>query len=626
MSPPLFAPFERTCRRSRHDPGPGRLWLAALALVLGVLAGLGTAVLGAATAAAHATLQATTPEADQLLGTPPSEIRLVFDEPVEVSLGGIEVLTPDGDRLDAPAEVLDGGLEVVVPFEGSERGTYTVGWRAVSEDGHPISGSFVFHVGERTGAAEATDRTDGSARLVGAVGRWLAFAGLLVSIGGLLFAVAATSGAPDPDPDPVPDPVPDPIGGPGTGDPRPVGVGTHAGTEVAPAPLRRLQPVIAVAALLSGVGTALATWAQVAVASGRGLSSALDLVGDAVDDTRFGRLGLWRVVVALGLAVVSTALPLWRRRPAPARSVAGLTGGLATLATAALGTALVVLGSIAGHPWTTPARGVAVVTDAVHVVAAAAWAGGLVALLVVLPGSGRPRALARRFSALALWAVAAVVASGVVSAWLQLRSMPALWRTGYGRLLLAKVATVAVMVGLGWANRRRLAQAPAGAPTGVAPAGAPTAIPTAIPTAARSASGIRRLVAVEVLLAALVVALTALLVNRPPARDEASGPYSGERTSGDLVVQLTVDPARAGTNQVHLYFFGPDGAPAAVDATEVVARVGDVPPRVLPVQPVTPGHFTAPDAALTPAGRWQLDITAVRRGQASTVTFEVPVR
>ena len=128
-------------------------------------------------------------------------------------------------------------------------------------------------------------------------------------------------------------------------------------------------------------------------------------------------------------------------------------------------------------------------------------------------------------------------------------------------------------------------------------------------------------------LAALVVALTAVLVNRPPGRDEANAPYSADRTTGDLVVQLTVDPARTGANQLHLYFFETAGLPAAVDAVEVTARVGDVPPRVVPVEPVSAQPLLRLRRRRSrPGGRWQLDVTAVRRGQATTVTFEVPIR
>ena len=250
-----------------------------------------------------------------------------------------------------------------------------------------------------------------------------------------------------------------------------------------------------------------------------------------------------------------------------------------------------MLGSIAGHPWTTPAQGFAVVTDAVHVTVAAAWTGGLVALLVMLRGASSRRSLVRRFAAVALVAVVAVVASGLVSAWLQLRTVTALWRTGYGRLLTAKVLAVAAMIGLGWANRRSIERSP---PDTHGDATVTEGVPVG------SARQLRRLVAAEVALAALVVALTAVLVNRPPGRDEASAPYSADRTTGDLVVQLTVDPARTGANQLHLYFFEAAGLPAAVDAVEVTARVGDVPPRVVPVEPVSPSHFSTYDASLTP--------------------------
>jgi hypothetical protein len=92
------------------------------------------------------------------------------------------------------------------------------------------------------------------------------------------------------------------------------------------------------------------------------------------------------------------------------------------------------------------------------------------------------------------------------------------------------------------------------------------------------------------------------------------------------VIQMSVQPARAGTNEVHLYFFDQAGATVPIDAVEMTAAVGDVPPRRLTVVPVTPSHFSSYDATLTPPGLWRLVVTAVRRGQALTETFEVPIR
>ena len=89
----------------RRTRGPlGQAALASFALLVGVLVGLGAAVGAAAPAAAHASLQFSSPEADQLVDVPPEEVRLIFDEPVELGLGGLEVIGPDGERLDGPAD------------------------------------------------------------------------------------------------------------------------------------------------------------------------------------------------------------------------------------------------------------------------------------------------------------------------------------------------------------------------------------------------------------------------------------------------------------------------------------------------------------------------------------------
>jgi putative copper resistance protein D len=114
---------------------------------------------------------------------------------------------------------------------------------------------------------------------------------------------------------------------------------------------------------------------------------------------------------------------------------------------------------------------VAVVGVGIHVAAAAAWVGGLGAILVLVAPVASRRgllvAVLPRFSRLAAVCIAAVAATGVLTA--AVRLPPALahvrWEaavhlylaTGTGQLLVAKTAALCVIGWLGWLTRRRMA-------------------------------------------------------------------------------------------------------------------------------------------------------------------------
>jgi hypothetical protein len=128
--------------------------------------------------------------------------------------------------------------------------------------------------------------------------------------------------------------------------------------------------------------------------------------------------------------------------------------------------------------------------------------------------------------------------------------------------------------------------------------------------------------------AALVLAVTAALVQEPPARTVASsGPYDATVTAeGGQVLDATVDPATAGANDIHLYFYEGSGSePLAVDAVQVTAATADVPARRLQVTPVTTNHVTVAGASLPSPGTWTVEVTAVQAGQPLIFTFEVPI-
>lgn len=524
--------------------------VACTTLVGAMLAG------GARPAGAHAQLAETVPAADVVLEEPPAAVELRFTERVDASLGGISVVAPDGGRADTGAvEQTPDGTIAAVPIDASRRGTYTVAWSVVSADGHPISGSFVFSVGEVTGAAEVMSPSRTALRFTAGVSRTLAYAGTIALAGGLLYALTVARG-------------------------------------------RAVRP----AALLVGgglaalVGASSALVLQVALAAGIPLTEVGDVLGDAVADARFARLALLRAGFAL-VGLVGAVIWARRERSKTAPWIVGVGSG-----------GLLVVPALAGHAWTADQRWLAVAVDAVHLAAASAWIGGLGALAMTLSSVVGRLELARGYSRAALAAAALVVATGVASVLLQIEGFRTLIDTGWGRLLLLKIALVAGLLALGWVNRQRL-----------------------VPRADEPRL-LLAVVRVELVVALAVVAVTAALVQRPPEEAAATsgGPFSAtvalEAPGGPVGdVQVDVVPAVAGANDVHLYFFDTVGGPLGVDAIELtVAREG-VPPRRVEVTPIAPSHASAYGVNLPTPATWVLDLTVVRAGEPATATVEVPI-
>jgi methionine-rich copper-binding protein CopC len=109
---------------------------------------MATAVLAsllALPAYAHSELMGSSPEDGEQLYALPDELTLEFNE--NIAEIGIEITVTDSagaDATDGPPEV-DGPV-VSQPLGGGATGAYTVVWRVVSADGHPISGELTFEV------------------------------------------------------------------------------------------------------------------------------------------------------------------------------------------------------------------------------------------------------------------------------------------------------------------------------------------------------------------------------------------------------------------------------------------------------------------------------------------------
>jgi copper transport protein len=211
-------------------------------------------------------------------------------------------------------------------------------------------------------------------------------------------------------------------------------------------------------------------------------------------------------------------------------------------------------------------------------------------------------------------AVAALLVAGVTNGYLQVRALRGLWETTYGQLLLVKVLLVLPLLALGTYNNRY----------------AVPRLRRGIASALERARFVRT-VGAELFVMAAIVATTAALVAEPPARAQVAptGPFATTTALGPLELNVTVDPAAAGSNVMHLYLTNEQGQPADVDEVKVAATLASkrIGPLRLVAHRTGPGHFTVDRAQLALAGDWQLRVDA-RRGEfdAFAATVSVPIR
>jgi copper transport protein len=577
-----------------------------------------------ASASAHARLIGSTPERGAQLERSPGQVVMRFSEAVEISFGAVRVLDAEGNEVQSGAAEHPGGRSKEVAQRLNDAlpdGSYTVTFRVVSADSHPIAGGFVFSVGEGGPAPQASvaDLIDeGQAGPVTEVAfgivRGLAYFAMALAVGVLAFALLVWA--------------------------RSLRSIARAGDEwlaASAAFARRGERLLGAAVVIGLVATALGIVLQGATAAGTSFWSALDpdVLRDVLS-TRFGTVWGLRLIAWLGigalLVVPGLRVQVPRLRPA-SLGATGLVLGrgappVSTVLLAAFVGYILLTPALSGHATTQEPVALLLPTDVVHVLAMCVWIGGLVVLVTALPAATRQLATAERtrllasslarFSPLALASVIALVASGVVQSIVHLSALSQLWETPFGRAVLIKIALLLFLVALGAHNRqrslpqlRRLAQA--SSPPG--PAG----------------TLLRRALRAEVALVVTVLAVTAALVSYPPPAAVAGGPFAANTELGPTRLELTVDPAQVGANEIHLYLF--DARTGAqydevkeftITATLPDERIG---PLAIDAVKAGPGHYTSSGAVLAPGGDWQLRFRArVSEFDEYSATVDVPVR
>lgn len=551
-----------------------RLIIALVLAVAGVLA-------LAAQASAHAYLIKTVPAASVVLPTPPATVQLTYDEAVEPRLAIISVTDVDGKQ-ETTGPVTRSQADpdtLVVPLRPRlPEGWYLIYWRAISVDGHPVSGAFTYAIGPNPGPAPQFRVPSLSATAVTAqllIARWVMFLSVMGAIGLLALRLLIA---------------------------RPI---------VARIPETSLRP-------LSVAFVAASLLALVAIPVYLDFSTANDSLRSVFDlgalvplygVTAFGR-AILDLELCFALFAVAGWIALWVDRPErERRSVAELIAGCgATLAAAAV---LVVPGA-AGHAAQTSPRGLTLAFDWVHLATGSLWLGGLVGLLVLLatlPERGRVGALAvavPRFSAVALVSVVLLGASGIGETVDHLPAVNALWETGFGKAILVKTGLLGVVMLIASGNlmrsRPRLIAAQARPELG-----------------APAASLLRRLVSGEVVVVLGIVFAAALLSSLappPPAfalensavADVGPGVVTRTVERGGYVLQVLVSPNKAAAPDSFAVRITKNGRPvrgASVTLTFNHLEM-EMPQQEYQLAEVQPGVYSRAAPALVMVGKWGL--------------------
>jgi copper transport protein len=494
-------------------------------MLIALSAALLALALTAVPAFGHAQLLGSKPAAGQTLERAPQRFVLTFDEAIDTQFVQLEVRDASGRRADRGEAYHPGGSEerVAVRMRPDIEGRIVASYRVISEDGHPVAKRTVFRVrppepaadeGEQGaapsgggGGAAMQEEGEIHADLSGpvtdfafAVARGLGYLALALAIGGMIFmgvvwlpalAHCATAATP--------------------------------WREVSAGFVRALRRIVILAVVMGIVATAAAIVLEAATIAGVSFWDALNadtietVWGTRVVDAWALRLLVW---LLLGALLVGTLRP--QRAPVLRRAALGAYGSalgplpsrLVALAIALAAGVLAVTAAAAGHSWSSDPQALLVGADVVHVLSMSAWVGGLVMLLVAFVVVGRHLVapdstvvlaeVVGRFSRLALTVVTLLVITGATQAIALVGSFEALVDTAHGRLVLAKICLLGLLVSLAAFNRRR-----------------------ALPRLRRLAAGgeepgrartiLRRAVAAEVALVLVVLAVTAVLVAAEPA-------------------------------------------------------------------------------------------------------------
>ncbi|MCY7861886.1 copper resistance CopC/CopD family protein [Bacillus haynesii] len=386
-----------------------------------VLAVLCTILLPKA-AFAHAYIVNSTPAENQELKKAPAEIKIEFNEAIQKGFHSITVRNSSGERVDSGKTEIDPQNAKIMTVKLKPKlkdDIYSAEWRAVSADGHPVSGTIPFSIGNIQGGLpkDQQNQASGLPAADTVMERVLLYTGFSLFMGAALLQLVwhrPENGWP--------------------GDKR-----------------RRLKRIKNAALLLTGAAIIIQLPLQTKANAGVSWLGALQpsLLQETLLNTTGGMLWL------INIAIITLLVFCSNRK--------GLKSAILSLF---LFAGLLFVKSLDGHAASTSAGYMTIAMNFIHLNAASIWTGGLAMFVLFFgkdwlkPDKSLIWETIRRFSPWALASAGLLIFSGLFNSFFIIHTLDNLFGTAYGKALLVKSALVLLMIGLGAFHYFRFRKAP----------------------------------------------------------------------------------------------------------------------------------------------------------------------
>lgn len=540
-------------------------------------------------AAAHPYILETSPSSAANAPVGVTEVYVVYSEQIELDFSSLKVFDSNGEHVDnRDTRYHENEESLVVSTPPLEEGIYTVASKVLSRvDGHLVPNAFVFAVGnikldpEHLGGGAASETVffpEAGARFPGLVGQTVVLGAVIASL--LIW-------------------------------------GTQ-NKQLIREDLGRLGSAYHKKFMsITGIGLVLVVASNItvlAIQTWRLESTVLDTI-----QTAFGTTWLIR------MAVTAILLGVWfwmDRKKYVTR--------INQIPILALSLVLIGTTTMMGHGAASE-QPAAVVLDYIHGLVAAIWIGGIIffafALLPTFSRLGEDKkekmslVMVPRFSMAFVIAVGVVIITGPTLMWLLESDVGMIVESTYGRLIMAKIAIAAAMVGLGGFFQFRIQKS------------GEKAVRSKAPSVHRQLQGSLR---IDAALGVILLGVVALLANgtlpageiqKVEAQEAALYEFKTSEFSENARFDVEIVPFTSGSNSIFVKVSDLEGN-AIYDSDELKIKVSNpqknISPIDIPVEKIEGGDGAqefAGEATFGFSGSWQVEIEAHRTENANEVVL-----